>query len=280
MARLKRVEHTDRLALVDHLDELRSRLIVSAVFFGLAFVGCFLFDNQLLEIAGAPLDGKRLITLSPGEQFTTTVTVVAYGAIIVSMPVLLFQLYSFILPAFSPDERRVALPLLLMVPFLFIGGALFGYYVILPSALEFLLGFNAEEFQTELRAREYYSFAAMALLATGLLFQTPVVILALTRLGVVTPKQLRKNRKYAILGIAVVAALLPSVDPVTMVLTMLPLFVLFEGSVLIASILGTRRVEDIVEDPLDEDDDGDGGDDDPEPPPTPPREPVGTAEPS
>lgn len=279
MARLKRVEHEDRLALVDHLDELRSRLIVSAIVFGAVFVGCFLFDNQLLDIAGGPLDGKRLITLSPAEQFTTTLTVVAYAAIIVSMPVLLFQLYSFILPAFNPGERRVALPLLLMVPFLFIGGALFGYYVILPPALEFLLGFNAEEFQTELRAREYYSFAAMSLLATGLLFQTPVVILALTRLGVVTPKQLRKNRKYAILAIAVVAALLPSVDPVTMVLTMLPLFVLFEGSLVIASVLGGRNARGEVDDSSDEDEQDEPGDE-PEPPPAPPREPVGTAEPS
>jgi sec-independent protein translocase protein TatC len=250
VARLKPVGHEDRLSLVEHLDELRSRIIVAAIVFGLAFIGCFWQDERLLEIANAPLGPNRTpVSLGVAEQFTTTLTVVAYGALIVSMPILLFQLYSFVLPAFSPTERKVALPLLLMVPVLFVAGAAFGYYVVLPPAITFLLGFNSEQFTTLVRAREYYSFAAMSLLAVGILFQTPVVILALTRLGITTPRQLRRNRRYAILVIAVVAALLPSVDPVTMVLTMAPLFVLYEGSIVLATIFGPRsEATDVLED--------------------------------
>ena len=262
--RLKPVAHDDRLSLVEHLDELRSRLIVSAIVFGIAFAACFWQDERLLEIANAPLGPDRTpVSLGVAEQFTTTLTVVAYGALIVAMPILLFQLYAFILPAFSPTERKVALPLLLMVPVLFVIGAAFGYFVVLPPAITFLLGFNSEQFTTLVRAREYYGFAAMSLLAVGLLFQTPVVILALTRLGITTPQQLRRHRRYAILGIAVVAALLPSVDPVTMVLTMLPLFVLYEGSIVLAQIIGTGTS---IRDQLEEGDDPPDAD----PPDTPP----------
>jgi sec-independent protein translocase protein TatC len=241
VSKLKPVGHDERLSLVDHLDELRSRLIASAAVFAIAFAVCFWYDERLLEIAQAPLPaGTRLTALGVAEQFTTTVTVVAYGALILSMPVLLFQLYAFVIPAFSPTERRVALPLLLMIPVLFVAGALFGYYVALPPAVNFLLGFNDEQFTSLPRAREYFSFAAMTLLAMGLLFQTPIVILALTRLGITSPQQLRRNRRYAVLVIAIVAALLPSIDPVTMILTMLPLFLLYEGSIVLATILGAR----------------------------------------
>ena len=243
MARLKPVGHDDRLSVVEHLDELRSRLMVSGAVFFVAFVCCFWQDERILGFANAPLGGIKPVSLGVAEQFTTTLTVVAYAALLVSMPVLLYQFYAFILPAFSPHERRVATPLLLMIPVLFIAGAAFGYFVVLPPAITFLLGFNAEEFNTLVRAREYYSFAAMSLLATGVLFQIPVAVLALTRLGIVSVAKLRKNRRYAILGIAVVAALLPSVDPVTMILTMLPLVVLYEGSILLAAAVGSPPAE-------------------------------------
>ena len=115
----------------------------------------------------------------------------------------LYQLYAFVLPAFSPTERRVALPLLLMVPFLFIGGAVFAYFVVVPAALNFLLNFNDDQFNTQIRARDYYSFVLLTLLAMGIVFQVPVGILGLTRLGIVTPAKLKKNRRYAYLGCAV-----------------------------------------------------------------------------
>lgn len=242
MRRLKPVAHEDRLALVDHLDELRSRLIYSAVAFMAALVLCFWQNHFILELLNAPL-GRKPVTLAVGEQFTTTFMVSAYSAILLAMPVLLFQLYSFVLPAFSPTERKVALPMLLMVPVLFIAGVVFGYYIVLPQAVSFLLNFNSDEFNTLVRARDYYSFASLSLIAVGILFQIPVVVLAVTRLGIVTIEQLRRNRRYAVLGIAVVAMLLPGQDPVTMVIAMAPLYVLFELSILLAVAFGRPAAE-------------------------------------
>jgi sec-independent protein translocase protein TatC len=159
------------------------------------------------------------------------------------MPVILYELYAFVLPAFSPGERRVALPLLLMVPFLFIAGAVFGYFIVIPAALKFLLHFNSDEFRLQIRARDYYGFFSLTILSVGIVFQLPVFILGLVKVGITTPAKLRKNRRYAILVCAVVAAALPGVDPVSMLLEMVPLVVLYELSILLASVLGRPSPE-------------------------------------
>ena len=245
MARkIRPVSHEDRLSLVEHLDELRTRLMWALAAFVIAFAVCFWQNERLIEFVNEPLpDGSEPITLSPTEPLLTTVTVAAYGAILIAMPVILYQLYSFVLPAFSPSERKVALPLLLMVPFLFIAGAAFGYYIVMEKALEFLLSFNSDVFQTEVRARDYYSFVSLSLISIGILFQIPVGVLGLTKLGITTPEKLRHNRRYAILGCAVLAALLPTIDPVTMLIEMVPLVVLYEVSILLASVWGRPSTE-------------------------------------
>jgi sec-independent protein translocase protein TatC len=246
VARLKRIDHEDRLSLVDHLDELRTRIIVSVLAFAVAFGLCLWQNHLILDLLNDPLDGREPVTLGVAEPFTTTLTVSAYMAIVIALPVVLYQLYAFVLPAFSPTERRLALPLLLMIPFLFIGGVVFGYFVVLPNAVEFLQDFNSDEFNTQIRAREYYSFVALALLAIGVLFQIPVGILAATRMGITTPAKLRRNRRYAIVVIAVLAMLLPGVDPVTMLISMLPLIALYELSILLAAAFG-RPSRDVAE---------------------------------
>jgi sec-independent protein translocase protein TatC len=157
--------------------------------------------------------------------------------------VILYQLYAFLLPAFSPTERRVALPLLLLVPVLFITGVVFCYFVVLTPALDFLLNFNADEFNTQVRARDYYSFVTLLMLAMGLGFQIPVGIVAACRLGVTSPEKLRKGRRYAIVAIAVLASLLPTLDPVTLLLEMVPLIALYELSIWLASVLGRPAPE-------------------------------------
>ena len=239
MPRIKPIEHEDRLSIVEHLDELRSRLVICAFAFAVTFGLCFWQNDFVLDVANDPLGGDRQpITLSPAEAFTTTMTVSAYFAILLALPVILYQLYAFVLPAFTPKEKRVARPLLLLVPILFISGAVFGYFVVVPAALDFLLDFNADQFQNEIRARDYYSFIALTLISMGALFQIPVGILALTKLGITTPQKLRKNRRYAILVIAVLAAMLPGVDPITMLIEMVPLVVLFELSILLAAAFG------------------------------------------
>jgi sec-independent protein translocase protein TatC len=241
MARLKGVRHEERLTLVEHLDELRARLIVSLAVFGVALALCFWQNHMLLDIVKGPLPSNhdRLLTFGVTEPFMTTFTVAAYGAIIISLPIILFQLYAFVLPAFSEHERKVMTPLLLMVPLLFIAGVVFAYFVVLPTATKFLLNFNNDQFNVQVRARDYYSFVSTTLLAVGIIFQVPVGLLAVTRLGIITPKQLSQNRRYAYLVIAVVAAALPGVDPVTMLVEMLPLVVLFELSIVLCRLFGT-----------------------------------------
>jgi sec-independent protein translocase protein TatC len=240
MARFKGVGHEDRLTLVEHLDELRTRLIVSIAVLVVAFILCFWQNHLLLRLANDPLPhGFHPITFSPTEPFTTTLTVSAYGAIILALPIILYQLYAFVLPAFSRRERRIILPLLLLIPVLFIAGVVFAYFVVIPAATSFLLNFNKSQFNIQVRARDYYSFFATTLLAVGLVFQVPVAILAVTRLGIITPRQLSKNRRYAYLVAAIVAAALPGVDPISMLLEMVPLILLYELSIVLARLFGT-----------------------------------------
>jgi sec-independent protein translocase protein TatC len=331
-ATLRPVGHEDRLSLVEHLTELRTRLIICLAAFLVCFGVAFWQNSALLHIMNRPLERtafkkgssdpfittqtfqerqkqlylqiaasyralaadkgvsaatraefaavartaaataaatpkatpKRPVTLGVGEPFTATFKVVAYAALLLSLPLLLYQAYAFILPAFSPRERQVAFPLMLMVPFLFVAGVVFAYYMVLPNAIGFLQNFNGDSYDILLQARDFYGFEVMVLIAMGVLFQVPIGILAATRMGIVTPKQLRQGRRYAIVIIAVIAMLLPGQDPVTMLSLMAPLVVLYEVSILLASLLERRvaRVEareraeardDLL--PLDPDDD-------------------------
>jgi len=238
--RVRAVSHEDRLSLVEHLDELRSRLIVCIFVLGVALALCFWQNHLLLEIAQHPLpdDHDQLITFGVTEPFTTTLTVAAYGAIVLSLPVVLWQIYAYVLPAFSQSERQTILPLLLLFPVLFVAGLAFAYFVVMPAAVNFLLNFNDGQFNIQLRARDYYSFFSMTMIACGLIFQLPLAIIAVTRLGIVRVEQLTENRRYAYLLIAILAAALPGVDPVTMLIEMVPLLVLFELSILLARVLG------------------------------------------
>jgi sec-independent protein translocase protein TatC len=228
MRRVRPISHDERLSVIDHLDELRSRIVVSLLAFGVAFGLCSWQNHRILDILNKPLPGHvQPITFGVTEPFMTTITNSAYAAILIALPVVLYQLYAFVLPAFSPRERRVALPLLLMVPVLFIAGVVFCYFIVLPPAIKFLLQFNADEFNTQVRARDYYSFATLTMLAMGIGFQIPVAILALVRLDIVSVEKLRKNRRYAFLGAAVLAAIETA-----------PLYLLYELSILLARAFG------------------------------------------
>jgi len=251
MRRVKAISHEDELSLVEHLDELRARIIVSVAVFGVALALCFWQNQLLLELASGPLpsDHDELITFGISEPFTTTMTVSAYGAIILSLPIVLYQLYAYLLPAFSKREQRVILPLLLLIPVLFIAGIVFGYFVVLPAATNFLLNFNDAQFNIQVRAREYYGFFAQTLIACGVVFQVPVGILAVTRLGIVTVAQLQKNRRYAYLGCAVLAAALPGVDPISMLLETAPLILLYELSIVLARLFGQPKPAPLTDAP-------------------------------
>ncbi|MFL5868329.1 MAG: twin-arginine translocase subunit TatC, partial [Thermoleophilaceae bacterium] len=221
MRRIRPISHEDRLSVIDHLDELRSRLVVALLAFSVAFGLCLWQNHLILDILNRPLpDHTQPITFGVTEPFMTTITNSGYAAIV------------------------IALPLLMMVPLLFIAGVVFCYFVVLPPAITFLLHFNADEFNTQIRARDYYSFTTLTMLAMGLGFQVPVVLLALMRLGVVSLETLRKNRRYAFLGSAVLAMLLPTVDPVSMLIETAPIYALYELSILLGRFLG-RPAEDV-----------------------------------
>jgi sec-independent protein translocase protein TatC len=255
--RIRPISHEDRLSVVDHLDELRSRLIICALAFVVAWAFTGWQNHLILEIVNAPLpdgpDGKPIqpITLSPAEAFYTTLINAAYAALIIAAPVILYELYAFILPAFSPTERRVATPLLALVPILFITGVAFCYFVVLTPALDFLLSFNADEFNTQVRARDYYSFVTLLMLAMGIGFQIPVGVLAACKLGVTSAEKLRRSRRYAIVAIVVLASLLPTLDPLTLILESIPLYLLYELSILLAGRFG-RPAYDVSDEPATE----------------------------
>ncbi len=249
--RVRAVSHEDRLTLVEHLEELRSRIVVSLAIFGAALALCFWQNHLLLEIASGPLPHahRKLLTFGVTEPFTTTFTVAAYGAIVLSLPFVLYELYAYVLPAFSDIERRIVLPVLLLAPALFLAGVAFAYFVVMPAAVHFLLGFNDSQFNVQVRARDYYSFFSMTMLAGGIVFELPLAIVAVTRLGIVKVEQLSAGRRYAYLLIAIAAAALPGVDPVSMLIEMVPLLLLYELSILLARALGRPRGTGAVAEP-------------------------------
>jgi sec-independent protein translocase protein TatC len=225
------------LTVVEHIEEMRLRMLVSLAVFGVALGLCFWQNHLLLQIVNAPLQGKRPVTFGVTEPFTATLTVAAYAAFTLSLPVLLYQLYAYVLPAFSPAERRLIRPLLVMIPALFLAGASFGYFIVLPAALHFLLHFNTHQFNLQIRASDWYTFFGVSVLACGLIFQVPVGILAATRLGLTTPQALRAKRRHAVALCALAAAMLPGVDPISMLIEMAPLIALYELSILLAAAL-------------------------------------------
>jgi sec-independent protein translocase protein TatC len=237
--RIRRIEHDEAAPLVDHLGELRARIVASVAAFGTALALCFWQNHALLDLLRAPIGDRELITLGVAEPFTTTLTIAAYAAIVLALPVVLYQVYAFTIPALAPGQQHATRLLALLVPVLFMAGAAFAFLVVVPAALKFLLHFNSDQFNTQLRAREYYSFVTLTTLAVGAVFQVPIGILALTRLRIVSVAQLRTVRRYAYVGCAALAAALPGVDPVSMLLETVPLIALYELSIVLARALTT-----------------------------------------
>lgn len=306
---LRPIGHEDRLSIVDHLDELRSRLIICLVAFLVAFGICFWQNNHLLDVlnralphnssvttqqglgraasqaaqlrqlfvkeaaanralaaapgvssqaqtaylnAAAAFDriAKNLpdtaptqekpITIGVGEPFTVTLTVAAYFALVFTLPLLIYEAYAFVIPALNPHERRVATPLTLAAPALFVSGAVFAYWIVLPPAVHFLQGYNHQQFDVLVQAKAYYSFEIVTMLAIGLAFQLPLGLLGLHRIGVINGSTLTRHWRYATVGIAVIAAAMPGADPVTTGLETLPLVILFLASIVMLKIADRR----------------------------------------
>ncbi len=304
MARVLRpIGHEERLSVVDHLDELRSRLIICGLALAVAFGVCFWQNHRLLRLLNQPLPrshsflgklphatanlshyfagaaGKfnalahsatqsaadranfaglasyfhhaaavlphgstqpQPITIGVGEPFTTTLTISFYFAVLVSLPVLLYQAYSFLLPALTRTERRVAMPLMVLAPALFIVGVVFSYAIVLTPAIHFLQGYNSQNFDALVQARQLYDFEIMVMGMIGLAFQLPLVLLGLDYLGVLNSRTLVRQWRYAIVLIAVIAAALPGPDPVTTALETAPLVILYLLSIVLLKIADRR----------------------------------------
>jgi sec-independent protein translocase protein TatC len=247
--RIRPISHEERLSVVDHLDELRSRLITCVLAFVVAWALTAWQNHLVLDILNAPLPNDiEPITLGPAEAFYTTLTNSAYAALLLSLPVILYQLYAFLLPAFSPTEKRVAVPMMMLIPVLFIAGVLFCYFLVLGPAMHFLLNFNADQFNTQVRARDYYSFVTLLMVALGIAFQIPVAVVVACKLRITTPEQLRRGRRFAVVVIVVLAALLPTIDPLSLILESVPMYLLYELSILLASAWG-RPLGEVSDEP-------------------------------
>jgi sec-independent protein translocase protein TatC len=178
-------------------------------------------------------NARTPVTLGLGEPFSTSITVAFAFALLLALPFLLAQAWAFVAPAIGPAERRAVRPLLIFAPALFVAGAAFGYFVVLTPAVRFLQGFNHGAFDVLVQARAYYRFELMTMLALGVMFEMPVLLLALGRAGVLSSATLRRHRRYAVVGLSVLGALLPGTDPVTTLLETLPLFVLYEATIVL-----------------------------------------------
>jgi sec-independent protein translocase protein TatC len=237
----RRLRHGEEATLVEHLDELRSRLIVTLLAIVPAFAVAFYFHEEVIEWLTGPLpDDKRLVTLGVTEPFTTSVMVSLVVAIGLVLPVVLWQVWAFLAPALEPHFERVALVFTAIATALFACGVAFMYYVVLPRALEFLTNYDDELYDIQIRASYYYNFVALLLLGGGLAFLLPIFVLALVRLRVLTSDRLRRNRRYAFVILLIFAALLPTVDPVSLAFEIVPLMLLFELSIWM-SVLMERR---------------------------------------
>jgi sec-independent protein translocase protein TatC len=179
----------------------------------------------------AAAHSNKPITIGLGEPFSTSVTVAFAFALALGLPILFWQAWAFLAPAIAPRDRRAVRPLLLLAPALFLGGIAFAYELVLPPAVRFLQGFNHGAFEALVQARDYYRFELMTMLAIGAIFQLPVVMLILGRVGLIDSRMLRSKRRYAVVALAALAAALPGTDPVTTLLEMVPLFALYELSI-------------------------------------------------
>jgi sec-independent protein translocase protein TatC len=244
----RRLEHGEEATLVEHLGELRARLLISILTLAPAFLIAFYFQDDIIRWLLKPLpDDKEVITLGVVEPFTTAVKVSMAVAIAVTLPVLLYQLWSFLAPALDTSIQRTVAVFATFATVLFACGVAFSYFVVMPRALEFLTNFNDDVFQVQIRASYYFSFVTLTMLATGLAFQMPIFILGLVRLRVLSAARLRRNRRVGIAAMLVFAILLPTVDPVSLALEFFPLLFLFEFSIWLASFMEKRW--DLVDEP-------------------------------
>jgi sec-independent protein translocase protein TatC len=243
MGRLpRRLRHGEEATLVEHLGELRARLIISLLAIAVAFAGVFAFHGHLLTWLNRPLPDhlRKPVTFSPIEPFSTSIWVSFWAAVLIALPILLWQLWAFLAPAVEEHRQRSIALLAAFAAALGIGGVAFGYWVVLPPAIHFLTNYDSSHFHILLRARDYYRFTGFVLLGVALAFEVPIFVLALVRLRILSAARLRRSWRAGVFLMTVIGVLLPGVDPVSTILSVIPLVLLYVLSIGLASFLEPR----------------------------------------
>src|SRR6059058_1081209 len=240
----RRLQHGEEATLVEHLDELRTRIFVclGALLIGL-IVG-YAFHDHLIHWLNRPLPEGRIgrpITFGVAEPFLTSFKISLYAGFLLALPVMLWQGWSFLAPALEESQQRRVVGFVFLATALLVAGIVFGYFVALPAAVHYLTNFDKSLYDIRIRAKDYYSFATMVMLSMALVFELPIFILALVRLGILTSSRLRKERRMGYFIVAAIAVALPGVDPFTTIIEAIPLLILFEASIWL-SVLMERRV--------------------------------------
>jgi sec-independent protein translocase protein TatC len=248
VARARRVKPDEQLTLVEHLDELRSRIIVVLVVLTVAIAVCFYKSEAILNFLSSPLPSNtpghpdaayRFLATSPLDGILTSISIAIYSALLLTMPIATYQLYAFLIPAVSEQHHRSLRPLTLMIPTLFIVGAVFAWFLVVPPTIGFLVGYNDQAFNYQLRAKDYVQFVLLTLLAMGIVFEMPAVMLVLARLRIMSSALMRRHWRASIVALAVLAMLLPGVDPISFIVEFVPLLGLYGLSYFI--VLGVER---------------------------------------
>ena len=264
-------DQEDRSPFTEHLGELRDRLIHAFIAVGVGFVAAYFFKEQLFDILTAPLvtamaksGNAKLIFTGLPEAFFTYLKVALLAGIILATPVLFYEFWMFVSPGLYREEKKYILPVIILSLIFFIAGASFGYFIVFPYGFQFFLGFTTETIQAMPSMKEYLSFASKMLLAFGFVFELPLVLTFLSRMGLVTPAFLKKNRKYALLLFFVGAAMITPPDVVTQIMMAMPLILLYEIGILGAKIFGKASKSDSEEEEVEQEDEISEFDDDSE----------------
>ncbi|HZS25431.1 MAG TPA: twin-arginine translocase subunit TatC [Gaiellaceae bacterium] len=239
----RRLGYGEEATLVEHLEELRWRIFIMLGAVAVCSIVAFVFHGHVLDWLNRPLpvDRRRVTTLGVTEPFTVSVTVSIYAGLLLSTPIVLWQLWAFFLPAFDPSIEQRLLSLVAFATALAGAGFAFGYWILLPRAIHFLTHYDDRHFHNLIQAKPYYSFVITVLLGIVVVFELPLVVLGLVHLGVLSSRTLRRNRRLGYFIAAVVGLALPGPDPVTTALEVLPMWALFEGSIWLAVLVERRQ---------------------------------------
>jgi sec-independent protein translocase protein TatC len=253
VARARRVKPDEQLTLVEHLDELRTRIVVVLAVLTIAVAVAFYKSGAILNYLANPLPhhhghAYRFLATSPLDGILTSISISLYTGLLVVMPIASYQLYAFVIPAFAEQHHKHLRPLLLMIPGLFVVGVVFAWYLVVPPAIGFLIGYNNSAFNYQLRAKDYIQFILLTMLAMGIVFEMPVVMLILARLRIMSSALMRRHMRVSIVVLAVVAMLLPGVDPISFVVEFVALLTLYYFSYFIVRAVERAQGEEAAPD--------------------------------